>query len=382
MHIRYSSLRAALGPVLVTLGLIAWVALPAALLMASDARLRALTPAPAEPVWAPVRTNDDPITIDVDLALRWRPPVRVPSPIESGIVQEVLFAPGDVITNGMPIIRIANVERIAFHSETAFFRPLTRNDTGPDVQALNKMLGALGLPSGSKDTFTSETDRGVRELGRQIGAPSVPGVTMFDPQWVVYLPAGAVAVSGTELLVGQRIDSTTALFEAAPTLESAVLVEAGNPGSTVPSGTSDDDLSESPTTSEQNTLLAPFAAPEGYALDVAGVELNLNPARSEVDAGDLAVLRELTDPSSPTVSGRLSAAPTEGTFVIPVAAIYSDSESRDCVAFRAVSGDMGHAAVQIVGNALGSVIVATEEPLFATARVLISPDVEARRTCM
>ncbi|HMR48303.1 MAG TPA: hypothetical protein PKE40_04145 [Arachnia sp.] len=130
------------------------------------------------------------------------PPTTLTEPVQLGTVQQTLTAAvtverlstttmatraGDVVT-GIPVANGATVEAgsvaleiggrpvIALPGPLAHYRDIAPNASGPDVTQLIAALGALGLDTGSEESFGAQTQAAVRELYDRLGyAPATTG---------------------------------------------------------------------------------------------------------------------------------------------------------------------------------------------------------------
>ncbi len=187
------------------IGVVLWLVTPVVLLARADDLAGEEALRGEESTWMPIAPSTEPTVTEVGLRLGWEEPGPVVAPAWTGLVQEVMVAPGDVIAEGHPMAVVDGITRVAVTG-----RPIGRilgpNDRGPDVVALNALLDALGRPHGEGDVFTRATSEGTRDLSRALGMAPTVG---FDPAWVLHLPtAGATA-------------TTVALVEGAPVPQQA-----------------------------------------------------------------------------------------------------------------------------------------------------------------
>lgn len=157
---------------------------------------------PQAPIEVTVEQAPAELRIPVDVHIGISRGVDILAPGWSGTVTEVSITNGDTITSGTIIAKIDGVGRMAFHSSSPFFRPISQRDSGQDVDELGAMLVSIGL----MDSYAGLADRAmiaaVRELGDSLGVPNSDKIQSFDPAWVVFLPLAELTVDEVHMLAG------------------------------------------------------------------------------------------------------------------------------------------------------------------------------------
>lgn len=322
-----------------------WCSLPVGLLVVAQQRASNIPLVRTVPAWAPVRPATGREQREVSVALAWSRPDAIFAPALTGSIEQVRMEPGSVINDLDRPLVVGGIERLAYRSPAPFDRPLRSGDRGRDVSALNTMLSKLGLPSSPGAAFTASTARGVEALRRQLGAPAWPE-PVFDPSWVLFLPADPFEVAEVGVLVGQPAPSPgTQLATSQPRLRDAVLRPKAAAAS-------------EPTVSSSGppTRLQPIPIDAGERLEVAGVELAVTPERDRVDPSSLSTLQTLVDPASGTVDALVTRSPEPGSTMVPAAAAFSAGDGRVCVRRRR-------------GDDIRSVTVAIRREQFGTVNV-------------
>lgn len=330
---------------LIWLGLTLWVLAPVAgvvLLGALDGRASFVV---TEPVSAPVRAHDQPVTRVVDLGLQWTDGVAVPAPDWSGVVQQVAVSEGEEITSGAPVGTVDGITRLAWAAPGAFARPLAAGDRGEDVAWLNDLLAQRELWHTPGDLVTARTVRGIDALGRGLGVARPDGV--FDPTWIVYLPRSPLVVAQVGLVVGHPAPSAgEPVLTAADVLARAVLATRGTYASAQ---------------STEAEVSPALAAATGERLLVAGSSFPLDAERREVAPEALADLGAKLVPGAAGVIAQLVREPGEDELEVPSAAVFAGTSGGLCVRVR-VPGEAGGRVVpvQAVGSEDGTTVVSGE----------------------
>jgi multidrug efflux system membrane fusion protein len=94
-----------------------------------------------------------------------------------GVITKVPL-PGDVIGRGQPVYRVDNTPIVLMYGEVAAYRTLGPGVTGVDVRQLGANLTALGFPAPAGDTFTSATERAVKQWQQSLGLPQTGQVDL------------------------------------------------------------------------------------------------------------------------------------------------------------------------------------------------------------
>ena len=190
---------------------------------------------PAAPIEVTVDRAPAELRVPVDVEIGISGGVDIVAPGWSGTVTEVSVTSGNTITSGTIIAKIDGIGRMAFHSSSPFFRPISRGDSGQDVDELGAMLVALGL----MDSYDGLADRAmiaaVRELGDSLGVPDSARIESFDPAWCVFLPVPEVTVDEVSMSAGGLAPTQgQEILTSRPTIASVVL----SPDQALGSGTS------------------------------------------------------------------------------------------------------------------------------------------------
>lgn len=172
-------------------------------------------------------TGSQPVT----LTPTWEQGKDMYAPPWTGMVTAVYASAGKPLSSGDKVVAIDAADRIAYATKTPFYRTIASGASGPDVQALNEMLVALGymdaLPS-DPTVATYATSLGIRNMAKALGVPTA--ATTFDPAWVVWLPSSPFPVATLSLVPGQQAPPPgTTIAAGQSTLTSATL-SAANQG--------------------------------------------------------------------------------------------------------------------------------------------------------
>ncbi len=352
-----------LRTILLASGLVLWVLAPTLAIAWLTLAQSSQTFSQRELVLVHPRGPDGPIETSASLMLDWSPPISVVAPNWTGVLQRVNFSGGSTISSGDSVARVSGVDRVAFHSEEPFYRPLTLGDTGSDVAALNSFLRSRGLSAPDVDRFTTQTRTALIEFGRSIGVPTAVGRD-FDPGWLVYLPREVVIVDSSDLTVGAQAPSPgTELFNARPVLEAAVLVQFQEPV------TEDEQSASEPVSS------LPITAGPDEQLFVGDSEYPFSEAMDAVAADVLADLGERLDPAARVITVTLRSPSDPMSWLLPSASLVQDADGLTCVVVdvRGISIPVG---VEIVAERDGIVTVRGE--LDESMKVLVAAPTEYR----
>lgn len=121
----------------------------------------------------------------------------------AGTVTQVLTSAGSALTNGVPVLAIDDSVIRAYAQDFPLYRPLTRGDRGPDVEALEVFLRDSGFLDVTTidDVFGAQVDRAVRAFQKDNGY-AVDGV--FDPGYVAYV-GSSFTVAAIDVVPGDRV---------------------------------------------------------------------------------------------------------------------------------------------------------------------------------
>lgn len=317
--------------VLVLVGAMLWAVSPAVVVWQLVRTTTEASLAPPAITYVPIRENLEPSVIDVDLVLTRAPAPELLAPVLTGVVEAIAVQPSDMVRDGTALFVADGITRLAVASPRPFGRPLSYLDAGVDVTALNELLGRLGYARDAEDVVAGATVEGINDLAADIGAPET-GV--FEPGWVVYLPMESLVVADIGLRIGAPVPAAgeVLMTGTAPPL-AGVLVAPGTVAEASPSEGDADGASPSPpVTIDQHTPL--ITAPPGAVLSLDSVELGLRPDRQGVDAVALETLAATIAADSSVLNGQLTTPPAPGEFILPPAALFTDSGGQTCVLRR------------------------------------------------
>lgn len=109
---------------LALLGLLVWVAAPAAAVWYLSREAQQATLVEPAVTWMPVVINDDPLSTPVDIVLRRASVPTVVAPALAGLVESTSVAPGQVMRSGQQILVADGIARTAVASPRPFTRAL------------------------------------------------------------------------------------------------------------------------------------------------------------------------------------------------------------------------------------------------------------------
>ena len=244
----------------------------------------------------------------VSVALTWQKGAELAAPSWSGMVTGVSAKPGRPLKSGDTIATVDGIERVAFASDTPFYRPISSGMRGSDVATLHQMLHALGLldsvPS-NPDVANFTTTQAIRAFETQIGIDEPSGT--FDPGWVVWLPANPFPLGSLGLAVGHPAPPAgTSIGAAVPVLLGATAT------SNDPAGLS----------------LDPSVA---WVLAVGGKTFRIDPGTASVTKDDLTALAAVAPPDAQTTTGAIQRAQALHAVAIPSTAVMSGAAGQLCV---------------------------------------------------
>jgi len=323
-------------------------------------------------VWIAPEKADDVRNRAIALELSWSEPRRVFAPAWQGIVQTVGVRAGDSLQSGQVLATIGGIDRMAFASAIPFSRPLGVGDAGADVRGLNEMLAALGYAAGDDNAFTSSTLRGVRSLAERLAVPNWSETSAFDPGWIVFLPADALIVAETSLIVGAVAPAGgEVIATSSPQLSSAGLVAIED------LSTADLALTTSADNKPPSVATTPIVADESEELRLSTSVLALSDDRSHVAEASLSELTRLLANGSMFTRAVLSMPIEAGSIRVPSGAVITSSDGALCIAVASsigadgVAGDLRHVAAEVIASERGSSWVVVD--VKPDERVLVNP---------
>lgn len=283
------------------------------------------------PVFVDVEADYFQNAASVELKLTWTNGPSISSPGWDGIITEVAPISNGQIDSGAKVVRINGAWKIAAATPIPFFRQLSQGAKGQDVAALNAFLESLGLPSKSGDTWSGNTADGVMSLTKLLNVSLGDGPTVFEPNWVMWLPSNPFIVEGSKLQVGQPAPAQgTPILEAPKILQSVSMDDPTNKLSTSVQGKSSIRVGDS------------------------SFEYSGKPGSPIKDQGALAT----------SISGNPDSVPATIEFVsiekghtVPVSSLVTDGTGKNCV-YTPSSGDQWQPRlVQVAGGEVGKVTV-------------------------
>lgn len=329
-----------------------------------------IEPATGE-VWVPTTASDSVVSEPAGVVVIWEDPKAAPAP-EWGdaLVQDVLIKPGDDVKTGTEIVVLDRITRVGARTAFPFDRPLGRNDRGADVGELNKFLKRQGYRFGEEDRFTYETELGVRELAKSIGAGDQ---RTFQPGWLVFLPLDSGRVNDINLEVGQPVGGTgEAVFTYAAAPHTAVAYgqnEYENFQATLPDPGGEERVEELPESS----------LPGGLTLTIAGEEFTTPDSGAEFSTEELTRLALVVKQGEIAVPALLVQDLPEDAVQIPAAAIYTSGDGATCLLARTTAGSLPRVEhVEVLDSTYGVAIISG---LASDVEVWLNPPIEERREC-
>lgn len=243
--------------------------------------------------------QERPVTVE----LRWGEPPPLLAPSWIGTVTRVDMRPGERVRTGEVLLTVDAVARVAAHTPVPFWRPLASSDVGPDVAALQKLLGRLGFFQGAVDgRFGQELEGAVKAWAETLGVARPTGT--FDPGWVVWLPRPSFLLVSIDVSVG------------AP---------APPQGSVIATG---------PLPLTEATLRTPDGSPievdDQWVLEVQGVEFQLT-RRGGVRQLGLKRLAETAEAGTESVAGMIRPKHPRPVIEVPATAVMSNKDGDICV---------------------------------------------------
>ena len=327
-------------------GLAAWIVTPVVLFIVLTAQVLTAADIEQKPIHVAAEKAEGSLNRPVSLAVRWSAPLEVVAPAWSGLVQQVLVKPGDVLKNGTPVATVSGVKILAAVMEYPLAAPVRSGDVGLSVQMLGAYLNAHGQDAGSGDTFNEQMLAAVRVYAAEIGVEHANEVTAFDPGWVLYLPSER-PVTEVELTVGTLAPAQgTTVLKLAPQATEAVLVADGTQAAmktTSGSSSGDESASASPSADGNSpddsaqsdaepgdTSAAPVVASAAERLIFGGEVIPLDDTRTRVSEEGLSVLGTITSATSDILPANLVQDASEGQWLVPAASLIG-SGAGSCV---------------------------------------------------
>lgn len=347
-------------------GLALWVLVPIASFVFLTFRAQDVAVTEARPVWKSVEKSPDVTTSPVGLALTWEPGTTLVAPQWSGIVQHVSVSPGDVLESGETVARIDRIDRIAYKSRFPFTRSLALGDQGDDVKSLHGLLAKKKIAAPRGEVFTSETQAAVRTLALRLGATDASVAGVFDPSWVIFLPATTTAVEVLFAVGAPAPAAGEPVVTAVDLLVSADLIEPA----LVESINQQEDFAAANDLSDADKV----SPAEGDTLMVGASEIQMD--SNGVSDDSLAVLQGAVQSKTHAVLGRLSSSAASGDWVVPSSAIVVDPSGALCLVVRN-GDDVYPRSVKVVSDSQGRSLVVAD--LSELDEVAIAPESPSRK---
>lgn len=173
--------------------------------------------------------TDAPVTVTV----RATRPASLVAPDLSGVVTAVDVGPGDILSQGDPVLEVDGRPVWAAATPKPFYRVIALGDDGEDVAELRKLLRDAGVDV----AVSGAADEALRTaVGTWLGPQ--PDDVAFDPSGVIWMPNTGLAVDAIAVTVGAPAPGPgTPVVMFAPVVESATVppsaLAAGATGFTV-----------------------------------------------------------------------------------------------------------------------------------------------------
>jgi hypothetical protein len=259
--------------------------------------------------------------------------VPLVAPSWAGMVERSTLRAGTSIADGDIPVVIGGIGRMAVSSDEPFTRRLENGASGADVLRLNSLLRRRGFEASAGAEFANATQRGVVALAALLNAPR-DGV--FDPNWLIFLPASPVTVAEVSIFPSQPAPAVGSQFAtiAAPA-DAAVLVNISV--ASAPDGTP-----HVPTERER------VRVPDNASLEVDGTPIELAESRNELSPEGLQQLIALGADLSSTVEATVVEPPAAGAIEVPAASVRESSDGRPCVVTRTGTGSAVQRGVPVV----------------------------------
>lgn len=264
-------------------------------------RLVELEPEPVALV-IPVEERLDESQVAVSILGTWGESVGVVAPDWFGTVSGVSVQVGSEVASGDVVALIGGIDRMAWLSDAAFWRPLVVRDSGDDVAELQSMLTGLGFFEGEVDgVFGRDLEVSVKAWEASIGVVRPTG--RFEPGYVVWFPEPEILVASVGLVNGAPAPGAgSVVLESAVPLSAVTLIDQD--GRTV--------------------------APEGvWVLQVDDVQVEM--VDGVVSPDGLEALGLVLDPEGNPSSGRIRIAEPTLEITIPATAVVAAADGSLCV---------------------------------------------------
>lgn len=276
---------------------------------------------------------------NVELNLTWADGPQLLSPGWAGIITQVAITPGQVLTSGDTVVQVDGVWRLAAHTDQPFYAPVSPESQPAEIQRLNAMLASLSLSAGAGQEWTRDTSRGVQQFSERIGLLSEDPVSVFDPTWVVWLPASSVTLSIVDVRPGMAApaqgealaETTAVLVGITPTVKDGVVLPDPGDGTEWVYRLGDSEIAYTGGAQTDTQQIAPLAAPL---------------AASKPETAGAVLLRRM---------------PFVG-WEVPTAAVYIDAHENTCVFLADEQSDYAAQTVEIASGAVGVTRVRGELP--------------------
>jgi len=273
-----------------------------------------------------------------------------------GHVTAYTCAAGQPIVSGTSFVSINGTPLLALSTTVPLWRSMARDDTGPDIKALQVELQRLGYDLTADGTYGSNTAKAVLRLlttidgaGSGIRESADAGLPLSRVLWI---PAHSVTPAGCDSQLGARVSDGDKLLTTASTNTTAHIVDL--PGDLVPGARVFTAGGLEAPVNADGTITDPASV---SALSVAA-EATINESPSGDSAsnstGDGA-------PSARKLSGQIALAASRATNAVPPSAIIGIDGAHGCVV-----ADGRAVRVTIMGSQLGQTFVefasATPQP--------------------
>lgn len=341
---------------LIILGVILWIAAPLVAVTIVVLENKAAVFASPTDSWVKVEAATGETSVPVDIALKWSAGTQVVAPAWSGTIQSTSVKSDGELDNGSSVVVVDGIRRISWHTPGAFYRPLSKGDSGSDVTWLKALLSARGALLEKNDYFDSRTLDAVRTLARDLKVPEASAVHGFDPTWVIFLPKRHIKVLSVTLVPGAPAPpGGTVIAVGASALSEATVV----PPSNTDQDSTTDSISQAQADAAYKQLInvSTITISSSDRLNYAGHEIKLRSSSARITSLGTAVLAELLTSSTQVIPAELKRSSSPGEVTIPAAAVVSTPTPAVCVKVgravrvvhvRLVSGSEG--ATRVVGS--------------------------------
>ena len=143
-------------------------------------------------------------------------PVPVGANRASGVVTEVVVAPGDEVDQGIVLYRVDQRPVVVAQGSVPAYRAVGQGTEGVDVAQLQRLLRALGQYSGSDDGKAgAATVVAIKAWQRSLGLPQTGTVEIGDVIFVPQLPT-RVALDEEVIARGAMVSGSEQVVRALP----------------------------------------------------------------------------------------------------------------------------------------------------------------------